>query len=469
MASLSDLLDLARPAKDLQQLYSAELLERVEIFRRTWQRLATRHPVVRVLFVYATKGDSGNINDKVFVKADRLAKLIADKIPGGATEARFLGARELVDLAGREKSYTLKLSFVENATADESHVALVTLDDYFSFITDEAGNLRKYIFDWNVRDYEGAVEVNKEMASSLASVDAPEFWWMNNGVTVICSQASAQGKTFSLDDVQIVNGLQTSVTVFGHLSQAAQDDPARARSILVRVIVTEDHGVRDKVIRATNRQTAVPVASLRATDQIQRDLEKYFLNEDWFYERRKNYYRNQGKTPARIVTIPYLAQAMMAIGLSEPSNSRARPSSLLKRDADYQRIFDDKIDYATFLWAAQVQKAVDDFLRSSSAAAPASERTNLRFHVSMLLVASAHGARVYSPAQLTELVGTTFDDPPMLDALTRIRSALASFQRTHRGAIDQTAKGREFSDYVLEREFPTRLKAESRRGRRAAK
>jgi hypothetical protein len=155
------------------------------------------------------------------------------------------------------------------------------------------------------------------------------------------------------------------------------------------------------------------------------------------------------------VTIPYLAQAMMAIGLSDPSNSRARPSSLLKRDQDYERIFDTRIDYATFLWAAQVQKAVDDFLRSAPAAATSSERTNLRFHVSMLLVAHAHGDRVYSPSQLTDLVGTEFDAAAMVAALAAVRDALADFQQTHAGAsIDQIAKGRDFTEFLLDRTFP---------------
>src|ERR1039458_5459460 len=149
------------------------------------------------------------MNNKVGAKAGRLGEQIAEDIPKATTEVVFLGARELVDLAGREKSYTLPLTFRENATDADSHIALVSLDDYYAFISDD-GALRKHIFDWNVRDYEGAVEVNREIAGSLGDADGPEFWWLNNGVTIICSRASATGKTFSLDDVQIVNGLQTS-------------------------------------------------------------------------------------------------------------------------------------------------------------------------------------------------------------------------------------------------------------------
>ncbi len=459
-AALRDLLDLSKSEDDLSELFSASLVERFEIFRKTWQKLATRHPRIRVTVFYASKGDSTNINEKVHSKAARLREQIIENVPKADAQVVFLGARDLVDLAGQEKSYTLQLTFRENATAENSHIALVSLDDYYAFLTDDNGALRKHIFDWNVRDYEGAVEVNREISGSLGDVDAPEFWWLNNGVTLICSQASATGKTFSLDDVQIVNGLQTSVTIFEYLRGADPGDPARSRSLLLRIIVTEDHATRDRVIRATNRQTAVPAASLRATDHIQRDLERFFLGEDWFYDRRKNYYRNQGKTPSKIVSIPYLAQAIMAIGLSDPSNSRARPSSLLKRDADYARIFDSRVEYRVYLWIARVQKAVDEFLRSERAAASASDRTNLRFHVAMLLVAKRLGARVYNPEQLTALVGTEFSEDELVVALDAVRDALADFQSAHGGQVDKIVKGRDFTDALLEKAFPTSTPSE---------
>jgi AIPR protein len=453
-AALRDLLDLAKSEDDLLELFSPTLVDRFEIFRKTWQKLATRHPRIRVTVFYATKGESTSINAKVHTKGDRLCDQIRSGIPKAEAQVFFKGARDLVELAGQEKSYTLQVSFRENATAEDSHIALVSLEDYFDFLTDDNGALQKHIFDWNVRDYEGAVEVNREIAGSLGDAASPEFWWLNNGVTVICSRASATGKTFSLDDVQIVNGLQTSVTIFEYLRDAEQADPARSRLLLLRIIVTDDHATRDRVIRATNRQTNVPPASLRATDDIQRDIERFFLSDDWFYERRKNYYRNQSKPSAKIVSIPYLAQAIMAIGLSDPSNSRARPSSLLKRDADYARIFDSRVEYRIYLWVAKVQKQVDQFLRSERAAASTSDRTNLRFHVSMLLVATRLGARVYNPQQLTGLVGIEFTEEEMATALDAVRNALDAFQQEHSGPIDKIVKGRDFTDALLGATFP---------------
>ena len=115
-------------------------------------------------------------------------------------------------------SYTLELTYRENATSGSSHVALVSMRDYLAFLTDDTGALRRHIFDWNVRDYLGEVEVNREIQSSLANQDSPDFWWLNNGVTVICSRTSIVGKTYVLDDVEIVNGLQTSYSIFRTLS-----------------------------------------------------------------------------------------------------------------------------------------------------------------------------------------------------------------------------------------------------------
>lgn len=450
--TIGEVLDLSKDEDSLREVLSGELVERAQIFRGAWERLATRHPRVTVQAVYATKGDCRDVNDKVRARGNRLVAEIEEMNSKASGEVSFLGARELVDLAAQEKSYTLQLIYQEMATAERSHLVLIRLDDYLNFIA-ENGQLRKHIFDWNVRDYEGGVEVNREIADTLSDHDAPEFWWLNNGVTVICSNASSQGKKLSLDEVQVVNGLQTSVSIFNYLKEAPADDPARDRSILVRVVSTQDPDTRDRIIRATNRQTMVQPASLRATDAIQRDLERYFLSHDWYYERRKNYYRNQGRPSARIVPIPYLAQAILAMGFSEPSNSRARPSSLLKRDADYSRIFDPTLDYAIFLWLAIAQKMVDATLRSAKLQQKGF--TNLRFHIAMATIARKYGGRVYNPQQLKGLVEKPLEIKDIADASKEVAGALqALLDKGGDQQFDKVVKNKDFTDHLLAHMFP---------------
>ena len=451
------LLNLAEETADLEQLYSTSVVIRTGFFRRALRALATRHPKVEIHFVYATRGRADDVNAKVEIKAQDLRRQFEEVMPGAAGVIEFLGAAELWQRANAHPSYTMELTYQENATSGNSHVALVRLRDYLKFLADEHGELRRHIFDWNVRDYQGDVEVNKEIRGSLEDPEGPEFWWLNNGVTVVCSRASVVGKTYALDDVQVVNGLQTSQTMFNVLRGVADEHVVLDRAVLVRILVTGDSPTRDRVIRATNRQTSVPAASLRATDGIQRDIEAFFLAHNWFYDRRKNYYRNNGKSAERIVSIPLLAQAVMAMGLSRPDNSRARPSSLLKRDEDYQKIFSTNIPLDVYLWLAQSQKAVDTFLLSEAAVATAQERTNLRFHLSMIAAARLLGDRVHNPAQLRTIVaaGTPIAESNFDTCLALLRESFSARVASTGDGPDKIAKGSEFVDFLLERALPT--------------
>ncbi|MGQ5225738.1 AIPR family protein [Streptomyces sp. yara] len=452
-SSTSRLLNLGESEEDLKLLYSDAVVDRVAIFRKALQKLAIRHPAVEVRFSYVTRGKVADVNAKVAAKAKDLEVQFSNLVPDAIGKVDFVGAAELWKAASRVPSYTLKLTYLENATSGTSHVALVTLKDYLAFLTDDMGSLRRHIFDWNVRDYQGDVEVNQEIRESLLDRDGAEFWWLNNGVTIVCSKTSIVGKTYILDDVQIVNGLQTSHTVFRALSQVEDGHPALSRSVLVRILVTTDPGERDRVIRATNRQTAVPAASLRATDEIQREIEAYFLANGWFYDRRKNYYRNIGKSAERIVGIPLLAQAVMAMGLSQPHNSRARPSSLLKRNDEYSRIFSKKTDLPIYLWVARRQKEIDLFLLSTHHQTSAGERTNLRFHLSMLAVAKLLGKRVYNPTQLRELStdGKDFGSLDLNAILDELRMYYGDYAKAKAGSMEKNAKSSEFVTYIFTR------------------
>jgi hypothetical protein len=229
--------------------------------------------------------------------------------------------------------------------------------------------------------------------------------------------------------------------------------PAFDRSVLVRILVTTDSHTRDQVIRATNRQTSVPVASLRATDDVQRQIEAYFEPKGWYYDRRKNYYSNIGKTPEKIVSIPLLAQAMMSMALSQPNNSRARPSSLLKRDEDYSKIFSSSTPLSIYLWVAKAQKAIDTFLQSEAASTTAPERTNLRFHLSMVAAARLFGGRVYAPAQLAKIADADIPvtDGDLPSCLAELRTAFRDFVTATGDAPDKAAKGSDFVDYYWKR------------------
>ncbi|WP_338833982.1 hypothetical protein MHLNE_03540 [Moorella humiferrea] len=441
--------DIFALSKELPKtIYNSNLITKVELFRDTVIRLSPRHPKLLVSFIYATKGDTQELHIKVKEKSDNLKNEISRQLSGCTANVVFMGARELLDASRQEKSYTLQLRLLETpiSTGESGYVALSTLKDYFNFITDEKGTLRRYLFEANVRDYLGNVEVNRDIRKTLEHKDSLDFWWLNNGVTIISSKGSIVGRTISLDDVQIVNGLQTTQTLYDWFKENEVIDDKRC--ILVKIIVTDDPEARDRIIKATNFQTAVPSASLRATDRIQRDIEEYFLRKDWFYDRRKNYYKNQGKPLGKIISIPYLAQAMMAIVLREPDNSRARPSTLIKDEADYKRVFNETYPLELYFCSARLMRQIDEFLRSDLPGYTNDEKNNMRFHLAMVVSIKVLKSTNYSPEEVLDL-NKKWPDNDFIYNSFRELIGLLKLYNVNGHPIDRIAKSREFVLFLL--------------------
>ncbi len=160
ISSIKELFDLKKDMKALRSFYNEDVVEKITLFREAYLTLASKHPNLRIKFFYACKGDTNDIHPKISNKSETLKSTILDSFSGSNVEVNFLGARELLDLSRIEKTYTLQLKFVETFfQREEDYVVLCSLPDYFSFVTDQNGNLRKYIFDANVRDFEGLIEV----------------------------------------------------------------------------------------------------------------------------------------------------------------------------------------------------------------------------------------------------------------------------------------------------------------------
>ena len=150
---------------DLRTLYSEALVDRIGLFRAALQQAATRHPSISVSFHYVTRGNTANVHPKVVAKAVDLEAQFRRLFHDATALVEFVGAAELWKRVSTVPSYTLELTYRENATSGSSHVALVSIRDYLAFLTDDTGALRRHIFDWNVRDYQGEVEVNREIQS----------------------------------------------------------------------------------------------------------------------------------------------------------------------------------------------------------------------------------------------------------------------------------------------------------------
>lgn len=177
-----------------------------------------------------------------------------------------------------------------------------------------------------MRDYQGKNNVNSSISETLHRVNNNDFWWLNNGVTVLASEATlVNNRELQIVNPEIVNGLQTSMEVYNYFSENKEALEEEKRSILLRIIVPDNEESRDQIIFATNNQTNIPKATLRVTDPIHLQIEMYFKSRGLFYDRRKNYYKNQGRKPAEIVGVSFLAQCLITIFLKNQTMQELVP------------------------------------------------------------------------------------------------------------------------------------------------
>jgi hypothetical protein len=379
-----DLFNLSADHQPLTLIYNADLLKAVAKFHEVYKQLAAKFPSLRFRYVYASRGDVGTINRNLKRKAELLKEAVSGLFSAAKVDVDFYGASELLALARRKPVSSYDLAISETISAKGGYIALVRLPDFYRFLSDEQDRLRKHLFEANVRDYQGSTQVNEEIQKSLQKQDDDDFWWLNNGVTIIADKAVQSGKILTIEDPQIVNGLQTSTEIFKHFALGGNFDDAR--HVMVRVVVPTRAESADRIIKATNSQTSIPPASLRATDKMHRDIEEYVQPFGVFYDRRKNMHKNLGRPIDQIISISLMAQAIMAILLQRPNDARARPSSLLKKDEDYAKIFSNSYPIRVYLFAAKMVKAVSAYLRNVEGIAP-KDRNNLLFYVAMYATA----------------------------------------------------------------------------------
>ncbi len=441
------------PLENFTEVYNHQLLSVLRDFRTAVRELADRFPEFSFDFYYATKGDSEQVHPNV----RRLVDLLKSKILGFFSEFsfsfKFLGARDLLTLARRQARRSLPLRIAESLMAEgEGIICLIRLRDYYDFITDENGQRRQNLFDANVREYEGNVDVNRAIRKTLVEESQDiNFWWLNNGITIVASKAPLVGKTLTLEDPKVVNGLQTSHELHSYFSESnsVSDDN---RLILVRVIITDDEPIRNKIIKATNSQSRIPPYALRTTEQIHHDIEQHFRFNGLYYDRQKNYYKNMGKPRRRIVTPKFLAQAVAAIILQEPNNSRGRPTDLIKKDEKYCQIFNDDYDIKLYLKCARLMLSVDTFLRTKAPEDVRKEKTNLRFPLAMFAAAIKASSRQMTPERLIEYVSLDDIDSEFLtNCAHHVLDVFVGMKQAQGLDSDRVAKSRVFDEQVLER------------------
>lgn len=388
IATFSEFFNFTIDNLKLKGEYNESLLNIRENLIFSMRKISSRLKKLTIDICYASRGDTNQIGDEVISRANQVELILDSNFSDGEINFKFIGSTELLSLYRKVKNYTLELPFKEALTSDERYVILVKLKDYFNFISSN-GVIKKHIFDANVRSFMGLNNVNEDIKYTLET-GSDDFWLLNNGVTILVTSASITGKLLQASDVQVVNGLQTSQSIFNYLNNFSEIDDDRC--VLVKVIVTKDEELRDKIIKATNNQTNVEISSLHATDKIQRDIEEILLKENLYYERRKNYYVNQGVNQNEVITPLYLASVFVCLVLKRIEKNSLK-SKFMRSKEKYNKVFDSNINLNIWPVLAKIYKRTDSILEKIRPKKIGNEKFLKRWRniISFLLVARFYG------------------------------------------------------------------------------
>ncbi|MDR3189062.1 MAG: AIPR family protein [Prevotellaceae bacterium] len=196
------------------------------------------------------------------------------------------------------------------------------------------------LLDQNIRKYLGMSgnRVNAAIKDTLLSDKKDNFYFYNNGITMICSKflyngLQADSWTVKVNDLQIINGGQLCKTIL----HTVKDNPTVDYSntyVLVRLYELSgermDALISDVTI-ATNTQTPV---DLRANDELQKRLEIAVAGLGYTYKRKKD-----NATPSRDTTIlsSVAAEAICAVWRRKPHLAKFKKNELF--GAFYHDIF----------------------------------------------------------------------------------------------------------------------------------
>jgi hypothetical protein len=183
----------------------------------------------------------------------------------------------------------------------------------------------------------------------------------------------------------------------------------------IKIIVSGDERLRDEIIRATNNQSAIEQAALHATDKIQRDIEQILERHDYYYERRKNYYRNIGKPVERFVTPMYVAAGYVAVILKQPARASRLKARFMRNQEGYERVFSDEAPIDVWPRLVALLKAVEQQMLNSHQSLGERALKTWRGLIALLYAAKVCGEISFSASDICRAINPSNIDGTLVN------------------------------------------------------
>lgn len=307
--------------------------------------------------IFDPYSELGSINDRLRVKVEEARGMIRDGfIPRVRAVACNNGlkwndqAQQFIELAKfgdqvswehvnhdvlmgilqRPKQVNDTLRLVGRASIEDMNFSRVCIGRML--VTEVAALMKSHgerLLERNVRRYLGlhGNRVNEGIQRTLESPTPSNFYFFNNGLTLVCTDFSynaLQGSDYQVrvEDLQIVNGGQTCMTILKTVRwmELMKSPLPTDASVLVRLykLPKDNEDMVLQITHATNSQNPVDLKDLKSNDELQQQLESS-IHELGFNYRRK---RTDGSTKPSDITAGAAAEAILAVWREAPHQAK---------------------------------------------------------------------------------------------------------------------------------------------------
>ncbi|MBI2546248.1 AIPR family protein [Candidatus Woesearchaeota archaeon] len=223
------------------------------------------------------------------------------------------------------------------------------------------GKYGNKLFQKNIRFSLGENIINSKIIKSASEAETRDkFWFLNNGITVVCDNYERTGTQpenimLEVKSFSIVNGVQTTTSIEKAFKKTGNIDDVK---ILIKIFKAPDK-LAELITESTNSQNPVNKRDLRSNDDVQKLIENMLKDNGYFYQRKRNQWIEISQKD-KIIDNYDFAQRYLTFYLERPMDAQKQKSLVFTDDDTYKKIFNPNLSPESMIF---IHKSYKELLK----------------------------------------------------------------------------------------------------------
>lgn len=195
------------------------------------------------------------------------------------------------------------------------------------------------LFDLNIRKFIKNKTVDDGVKRTLDQ-DRENFWFLNNGIIIACTDYDFDGDVIKLENFSIVNGGQTTTLISTYKGTNTKEF-----YIPCKIVATKDNSKDTqfyaRIAEATNSQKPIYPRDLKSNAPEMVRLGKWLQQEDVYLEIKRGFKSKKKNTYS--IKNDELGQIVLSFAFQMPGTARSGKKKMFDTPSTYDKIF--KVNY----------------------------------------------------------------------------------------------------------------------------